>query len=83
MFQNFHSLSWFVLIRFIQYASKCLGVQSLAISACFVFFLKLWRRKGVECHKAIIEGYLQSMEFGQEDVVIWLDVCPNQFFASI
>jgi len=48
-----------------------------------VLFLKLWRGKGVECHKAIIEGYLQSMEFGQEDVVIWLDVCPNQFFASI
>ena len=47
----------------------------------FVCFLMVNLRKGLECHKLIIEGFLKNMEFGQEDLVVWMDACPNESFA--
>ena len=36
-------------------------------------------RKGMPCHRLIVEGYLKGMPWNPErDVVVWLDACPNQ-----
>ena len=35
-------------------------------------------RKGVACHRMIVEGYLKGMQFDCEnDCVVWLDALPN------
>ena len=35
-------------------------------------------RKGIPCHRMIVEGYLRGMNFSDKDVVVWMDVLPNQ-----
>ena len=35
-------------------------------------------RKGPQCARKIIEGYLDGMTFTGDDLIIWLDVVPNK-----
>lgn len=40
-----------------------------------------WSRKGVECHKTIVQAYLQGMPFDSaKDAVVFFDIYPNQCF---
>lgn len=40
-----------------------------------------WSRKGVDCHKTIVQSYLQGMPFDPAtDVVVFFDIYPNQSF---
>ena len=41
-------------------------------------FVPLFFRKGIPLHKHIISGYLEGMEFGEHDTIIWLDCLPNR-----
>ena len=47
--------------------------------------LELWNRqarKGIACHRMIVEGYLKGMPFDCEnDCVVWLDALPNTWLA--
>ena len=36
------------------------------------------QRKGVACHKQIIQGYLKGMNMGDKDKVLWADLVPNK-----
>ena len=39
-------------------------------------------RKGIPCHKAIIDTYLQGMEIRDQDRVVIVDIVPNRCTAS-
>lgn len=40
---------------------------------------RVFARKGVQCHRLIVEGYARGMSWNvDKDVMVWLDACPNQ-----
>ena len=35
-------------------------------------------RKGVPAHSQILQSYLRGIEFGEKDVVVWVEVLANR-----
>lgn len=40
-------------------------------------------RKGSQCARLVIEGFLEGMTFTDEDLIVWLDVVPNKHLGLV
>ena len=40
-------------------------------------------RKGSECHRAILEAYLEGMDLGEHDKLVIFDLLPNRHIVAL